>query len=197
MINTKSEIINKFFIKEMEKVSKRYINLKEEEIKAVENLLSIVKDDNIKDFLLNDFDKTLKLAKTLDNDFNETILNIYIYMNEYAYINITIEKAREIYDEIENEGYSIVDNHILYSDIKDLREYAVEKIEDMLKNSYEVDRLFDKDTLIDYFIEEVSLEQIANELADEYEEYENTLDIEPEFMFYDEEGKSYYYAQIK
>lgn len=62
--------------------------------------------------------------------------------------------------------------------------------------SYEVDRLFDKDTIIDYFVEGTSLEEVAKEMLDNYNEYKEVLNIYPEVMFEAESGQEYYYAYI-
>lgn len=84
----------------------------------------------------------------------------------------------------------------MYSKLKDLREYVSDEIDEILGSSYHIDRLFDKDTIIDYFLEGTSIEEIAREMIDNYDEYEEVLDIEPEIMFESKYGQTYYYAYV-
>ena len=84
----------------------------------------------------------------------------------------------------------------MYSKLKDLREYVSDEIDEILSSSYQIDRLFDKETIIDYFLEGTSIEEIAREMIDNYDEYEEVLDIEPEVMFQSKHGQVYYYAYI-
>ncbi len=56
--------------------------------------------------------------------------------------------------------------------------------------------MFDKDTIIDYFLEGTSIGEIAREMVNNCDEYEDILNIEPEIMFEAENGQEYYYAYI-
>ena len=47
-----------------------------------------------------------------------------------------------------------------------------DEIDGILSSPYEIDRLFDKDTIIDYFLEGVTIEAVAREIVNNYDEYE-------------------------
>lgn len=190
-----SQIINKFFTNELSKVTEKYNNLDADKISKIEELMNKITDEELKEELYLDFSKTLELIKQLGSDFEEAVLNIYVFMNKYDEF-INIEKAKQIYEEVNYKGYYTDQDIIIYSRLEDIRDYVKDNINDIMSNSYEVDRLFDKDTLIDYLIDGKSIEDIGKELIDNESEYEEILDIKPEIICTDKSNDRYYYAKL-
>lgn len=190
-----SKIINKFFTNELSKVTEKYNNLDADKIRKIEELMNNVSDIELKEQLYSDFNKVMELVKQLGDDFEESVLNIYVFLNkndEY----IDIEKAKEIYEEVNYKGYYTDDDIIIYSRLEDIREYVKDNIHDILCNSYEIDRIFDKDTIIDYLIDGKSIDDIGRELLDNESEYAEILDITPELICTDKNNDKYYYAKL-
>ena len=190
-----SKIINKFFTNELIKITEKYNKLDSDKISKIEVLMNKISDEDFKQELYSNFDEVIKLVHELDEDLEDAVLNIYVFMNkndEY----IDIEKAKKIYEEVNYNGYYTDEYIIIYSRLEDIREYVKDNIHDILSNSYEVDRIFDKDTIIDYLIDGKSIDDIGRELLDNESEYADILDISPEFICTDKNNDKYYYAKL-
>lgn len=195
MLKNESKILNEFFMKDLTKLIEKYNKIDEVAVEKLEALVAKVDDNEIKETLMKDLDVTLALVDELGEEVDDDVIQLYFFIkNNIKEINIIGAKA--IYEEIAFRGYSKLDDIIMYSKLKDLRKYVSEEIDELLGSSYHIDRLFDKDTIIDYFLEGTSIEEIAREMIDNYDEYEEVLDIEPELMFESKHGESYYYAYV-
>lgn len=195
MLKNESKILNEFFMKDLTKLIEKYNKMDEVTVGKLEDLVAKVDDNEIKEILMKDLDTTLALVDELGEEVEDDVIQLYFFIkNNIKEINII--EAKTIYEEIAFRGYSKLDDIIMYSKLKDLREYVSDEIDDILSSSYQLDRLFDKDTIIDYFLEGTSIEEIAREMIDNYDEYEEVLDIEPDVMFESKYGESYYYAHI-
>ena len=195
MLKNKSKILNVFFMKDLTKLIEKYNNMDKDIVEKLEALVAKVDDNEIKETLMNDLDVTLVLVDELGGEVDDDVIKLYFFIkNNIKEINII--EAKVIYEEIAFRGYSKLDDIIMYSKLKDLREYVSDEIDEILGSSYHIDRLFDKDTIIDYFLESTSIEEIAREIIDNYDEYEEVLDIEPEIMFESKYGQTYYYAYV-
>ncbi|WP_160690088.1 hypothetical protein [Clostridium sp. C2-6-12] len=190
-----SHIINKFFTNELSRLTEKYNNLDVNKISGIEELMNKITDEELKEELYLDFNKVLELVKKLGDDFEEAILNIYVFINKNDEF-IDIEKAKQIYEEVSYKGYYTDQDIIIYSRLEDIRDYIKDNISDIMGNSYEVDRLFDKDTLIDYLIDGKSIEDIGKELVGNESEYEEILDIKPELICTNKNNERYYYAKL-
>lgn len=190
-----SQIINKFFTNELSKITEKYNKLDSDKINKIEVLMNKISDEDFKQELYSDFDEVIKLVNELDEDLEEAVLNIYVFMNkndEY----IDIEKAKKIYEEVNYNDYYTDGDIIIYSRLEDIREYVKDNIHDILTNSYEVNRIFDKDTIIDYLIDGKSIDDIGRDLLENESEYAEILDIKPEIICTDKNNDKYYYAKL-
>lgn len=190
-----SQIINKFFTNELSKITEKYNKLDSDKINKIEVLMNKISDEDFKQELYSDFDEVIKLVNELDEDLEEAVLNIYVFMNkndEY----IDIEKAKKIYEEVNYNDYYTDGDIIIYSRLEDIREYVKDNIHDILTNSYEVNRIFDKDTITDYLIDGKSIDDIGRDLLENESEYAEILDIKPEIICTDKNNDKYYYAKL-
>lgn len=195
MLKNESKILNEFFMKDLTKLIEKYNKIDEVVVEKLEALVAKVDDNEIKETLMKDLDATLALVDELGEEVDDDVIQLYFFIkNNIKEINII--EAKAIYEEISFRGYSKLDDIIMYSKLKDIREYVSDEIDDILSSSYQLDRLFDKDTIIDYFLEGTSIEEIAREMIDNYDEYEEVLDIEPDVMFESKHRQEYYYAYV-
>ena len=190
-----SQIINRFFTNELSKVTEKYNKLDSDKITKIENLMKSISDEELKQELYSDLSKALKFVNELGDDFEEAVLNIYMFMNENDEF-IDAKKANEIYEEVNYNGYYTDQDIIIYSRLEDIKQYVKENIHDIMSNSYEVSRIFDKDTLIDYLIDGKSIEDIEKDLIENDSEYVDILDISPELICTDKNNNCYYYAKL-
>lgn len=176
MLKNESKILNEFFMKDLTKLIEKYNKIDEVIVEKLEDLVAKVDDNEIKEILMKDLDVTLALVDELGDEVDNDVIQLYFFIkNNIKEINII--EAKLIYEEIEFRGYSKLDDVIMYSKLKNLREYVSGEIDEILSSSYQIDRLFDKETIIDYFLEGTSIEEIAREMIDNYDEYEEVLDI--------------------
>lgn len=195
MLKNESKILNEFFMKDLIKLIEKYNNIDKEIIEKLECLVDKVVDKAIKEVLMKDFNTTITLISELSDDVGNDVLQLYFFIkNNIKEINII--EVKSIYEEMQYKGYSKLDDVIMYSKLEDLREYVSDEIDGILSCSYEVDRLFDKDNIIDYFLEGTSIREIAREMVNNCDEYQEVLNIDPEVMFEAENGQEYYYAYI-
>lgn len=191
-----SKIINKFFTNELSSITEKYNKLDDKTIQKIEEVMNKIYDEDFKQKLYSDFDEVMRMINEMEDDFEEAILNIYVFINrKNEFINVS--KAREIYEQVNCNGYYTDGDIIIYSRLQDIEEYVKENIHDIMSNSYEVDRLFDKETLIDYLIDGKGVEDIEKDMVENYDEYTSILDITPEIIYSDENNNIYYYAQLE
>ncbi|MGG7144772.1 hypothetical protein ACQPVP_15115 [Clostridium nigeriense] len=195
MLECESNILSKFFMKDLTKLIQKYNNINKETIEKLEILVERVDNKEIKSILMSNLDVTINLIDELGGEIDSNVIQLYFFIKDNIK-EINIIEAKSIYEEIEYRGYSKFDDIIMYSKLQDLREYVSDEIDGILSSPYEIDRLFDKDTIIDYFLEGITIEEVAREIVTNYDEYEEVLGIEPEVMFTSEDGQEYYYAHI-
>ena len=195
MITNQSEVINKLFFKELQELIHKYNNMDTRTIQIIESIYLDMKDSNLKEYLLSDKDKLEEVIQYYNS--NETDINEITF---FAWCNwhieeMSIRSCEAYYMDLWENGYTEVDEYLIYSNSKDLKDYTRDKLEDMLESSYDIDRLFEKEEIIDFWLEGTS----KNELIDEMiynTEIEDILDIDPDYCFTFSDDNEYIYAKI-
>lgn len=91
-----SSIIQQYVIREIKKVLDKYKIANQEDIRKVERLIDSITNENIKEELLNDWDKALKLANEIgDNKVNDVIISMYQWLKDNTSMTISIEDVIE------------------------------------------------------------------------------------------------------
>lgn len=195
--NNISPIIQNFMMNEINSVIHKYNNVKQEEAEKIEGLLLKVDEEKFKEELLKDFDKALNIAIELEgNEVNKNQINMYLWLKRYIDEKIQINDVIRYSEEIESNGYIEADKtSIIYKKGCCLKDLAREKLEYMLEDSYFVDKLLDKDSLIEYWMNSTSKEEIIEELVDGIE-IEELLDFSMDTITTNEYGVEYIYAEI-
>ncbi|MGG7175886.1 hypothetical protein ACQPV1_21700 [Clostridium neonatale] len=84
---------------------------------------------------------------------------------------------------------------MIYIEGTNLKDIAVEKLETMLEDIYFVDKLLDKDSLIEYFINGTSKDEVIRELVNGIE-IEELLDMNIQTIFENNYNEHYMYAEL-
>ena len=195
MITNKSEVINKLFFKELQDLIHKYNNMDTRTIQIIESIYLDMKDSNLKEYLLSEKDKLEEVIQYYNSneiDINE--ITFFAWCNWHIE-EMSIRACDSYYMDLWENGYTEIDEYLIYSKSKDLKDYTRDKLDDMLESSYDIDRLFDKDQIIDFWLEGTS----KNELIDEMiysTEIEDILDIVPDYCFTFSDNKEYVYASI-
>lgn len=197
MINTKSEIINKLFFRELQHLMNKYNSMNEDTITAIESVIDGVVDQDLQQYLI---DTPYKLNEIVDkmnkDDRVETdAISFFTWYNQ-AITDIGIEDAINKLEELQEYKYLKIDEYLIHGDDKDMMQYAKEELDDMLDMEYHVDRLLDKDIIIDMWINGTTKEEIIEEIVDN-SEVEEILELNSQYAFTTTRGYEYRYSQIE
>lgn len=118
--NNFSPIIQRFMMNEINAVINKYSNIESEKLEYVEELLSRMEDSKFKEELIQDFDKTLKLATEIgENIVDKFQIEAYLWMKEHFDSNISINELIRHIEEVEAEGYvEVKEGVIIYKKIR-------------------------------------------------------------------------------
>ena len=194
--NNFSSIIQNFMMNEINSVINKYSNIEPKKLEYVEALISKV-DGEFKEELLQDFDKTLKLATEIgESDVDNFKINIFLWIKNNSNLEVSISEVISYIEAVEEEGYvSIDEGIIIYKKDSDLTFLAREKLENMLDQERFVDKLLDKDSLIEYWMNGTSKDQVIRELVNGIE-VEELLNFDSKFIVENQHGEKYMYAEI-
>ncbi|WP_428818118.1 hypothetical protein ACQR2L_19215 (plasmid) [Clostridium butyricum] len=195
--NNFSPIMQNFMMNEINVVIQKYNNIKLEEVEKIESLLLKISDEKFKEELLKDFDEALKIAIELgDNDLSSNQINLYLWLRKNIDKGIQVNDVIRYSEEIELSGYIEVDEtSIIYKKGSCLKDLAREKLEHMLESSYFVDKLLDKDLLVEYWMNGTSKDEIIEELVDGVE-IEELLGFSMDTITINKYSDEYIYAEI-
>lgn len=195
MINNKSEIINKLFFNELKELIDKYNNIEDKTVYVIEKIFTRIEDEEIKNYLIRDSSKLQDLVNRYNKiehlNIDEAIFFAWYNLN----INtISIDKASEYYYELTTSNYIEVENHLIYTNEKDLRDYAKDELDRMLSSEFHIDRLLEKDILIDMWLNNTSKEDVIEEILMS-DDIEDMLDLSPEYAFTLTNGIEYRYSE--
>lgn len=196
MNNNFSSIIQTFMMNEINSVINKYSNIDPKKLMDLEALISKV-DGAFKEELLQDFGKALKLATEIgESDVDNFKINVFLWIKNSSNLELSISEVIRYIEEVEEEGYVSVDEGIIiYKKGTDLTHFAREKLETMLEEERFVDKLLDKDSLIEYWMNGTSKDQVIRELVNGIE-VEELLDFDSKFIIENEHGEEYMYSEI-
>ena len=192
-----SEIMQGFITNEINAILDKYNNIDSDRISQVENLISQIDDEELKKELLSDFNKTSQLATEIGNKCVDNFsVKIYMWIRSSTNLDLNIDGIENLIQEIEEKGYcEINDNTVIYIDGTNLKNYAVGKLETMLNDSYYVDKILDKDSLIEYFINGTRKDEVIRELVNGIE-IEELLDMNIQTIFENNYNQRYMFAEL-
>lgn len=197
IINTNlSPIIKNFMMNDINKVINKYNNMEEEKVQKIESLISKIDDEEIRKELLLDFEQTLKISMEIDNsNVDNSIIKAYLWIKNNCDVDININRLVRVFEDVETDGYGFIyDDKVIYKMNAGLENLEREKLEYLLETESFISNTFDKDTLIDMWINKTTKEEIQEELIREVDADE-LLNMRSELMF-DSENDEYMFAEI-
>lgn len=194
MINNKSEIINKLFFDELKELVDKYNNIDDKTITIIERIDNEIEDKYIKEYILKDSNKLDEIVIEYKNPNNLDIDKIIFF----AWYNLNIEEISmknisNYYNELIFQNYTENDNYLIYTNKNDLREYVKNELDYMLDIETHIDRLFDKDTIIDFWLNSTTKEELIKEMMLD-DDVEEILDLSPEYAFTLSNGIEYVFS---
>ena len=193
-----SDIVQRFLMKEINKVIAKYSKVSNDNIEVVEGLMKLIEDEEFKEELYKDFDNTLKIAKELEECVEDRadIISMYLGIKDNTELKVSIKEVIKYYDDLKDNDYILIDGrHLIYKKDSNLKSLARLLLEDMIEDECHVDRLLDKDTIISYWVEGVSKREAIDELLADGE-VEDILDLDSVYIF-SSKVDEYLYSEIE
>ena len=191
-----SSIIQQYVIREIKKVLDKYKNIKTEEISSVEKLINSISNKELKEEFLNDWSMSVKIAKEIgENEVDDRIISMYQNLKSNGLEELSIGHVINWCNELDEQGYIMIDDYsIIYKSSANLKDVARRLLDELLDDAIYVDSLIDKDSLVEYWIEQTSKEEVIEDLI-RGSNIEELLGLVPETVYEDEYNK-YLYSEV-
>ena len=192
-----SSIIQQYIIREIKKVLDKYKSITTEKITGIEKLINSISDKELKEEFLNDWSMSVKIAKEIgENEVDDRIISMYQNLKGNGLEELSIGHVINWCNELDEQGYVMIYEYsIIYKSSANLKDIARVLLDDMLDDAIHVDALIDKDSLVEYWIEQASKEEVIDDLI-KGSNIEELLGIVPETIYEDEYNK-YLYSEIE
>lgn len=191
-----SSIIQQYIIREIKKVLDKYKSITTEEIRNVEKLINSIRNKELKEEFLNYWSMSVKIAKEIgENEVDDMIISMYQNLKGNGLEELSIGHVINWCNELDEQGYVMIDDYsIIYKSSANLKDVARRLLDDLLDDAIYVDSLIDKDSLVEYWIEQISKEEVIDDLI-RGSNIEELLGLDPETIYEDEYNK-YLYSEI-
>ena len=191
-----SSIIQQYIIREIKNVLDKYKSITTEEITSIENLINSISNEELKEEFLNDWNMSVKIAKDIgENEVDDRIISMYQNLKGNGLEELSIGHVINWCNELDEQGYVMIDDYsIIYKSSANLKDVAKELLDELLDDAIYVDSLIDKDSLVEYWIEKTSKEDVIDDLI-RGSNIEELLGLDPETIYEDEYNK-YLYSEI-
>lgn len=160
-----SSIIQQYVIREIKKVLDKYKSISTE-IRNVEKLINSISNEELKEEFLNDWSMSVKISKEIgENEVDDRIISMYQNLKSNGLEELSIGHVINWCNELDEQGYVMIDDYsIIYKSSANLKDVLRELLDDMLDDALYVDSLIDKDSLVEYWIEQTSKEDVIDDL---------------------------------
>ena len=196
MIKIKSDILNRLFFKELQQLIRKYNEIDSSTQEVIESIINHINDEKLGEYLLNNpskLDEIVSVIKIKNIDMD--VIPFFIWYNSDIK-DMSIENAIINYETLDINGYVEIEEYLIYRSEKYLKEYAKEALETMLDDEHTIDRLFDKDMIIDFWLNKTDKYEVMYEIL-ENDDLEDVLDINPEYAFKVGSGIEYKYSLVE
>lgn len=191
-----SSIIQQYIIREIKKVLDKYKSITTEEISSIEKLINSIINKELKEEFLNDWSMSVKIAKEVgENEVDDRIISMCQNLKGNGLEELSIGHVINWCNELDEQGYVMLDDYsIIYKSSANLKDVARKLLDELLDDAIYVDALIDKDSLVEYWIEQTSKEDVIDDLI-RVSNIEELLGLVPETVYEDEYNK-YLYSEI-
>ena len=191
-----SSIIQQYIIREIKKILDKYKSITTEEISSVEKLINSISNEELKEEFLNDWSMSVKIAKEVgENEVDDRIISMYQNLKGNGLEELSIGHVINWCNELDEQVYIMIDDYsIIYKSSANLKDVARRLLDELLDDAIYVNSLIDKDSLVEYWIEQTSKEDVIDDLI-RGSNIEELLGLAPENIYEDEYNK-YLYSEI-
>ena len=191
-----SSITQQYIIREIKKILDKYKSITTEEISSVEKLINSISNEELKEEFLNDWSMSVKISKEIgENEVDDRIISMYQNLKSNGLEELSIGHVINWCNELDEQGYVMIDDYsIIYKSSANLKDVARRLLDELLDDALYVDSLIDKDSLVEYWIEQTSKEDVIDDLIRGVN-IEELLGLVTETIYEDEYNK-YLYSEI-
>lgn len=184
------------FFKELQQLIRKYNEIESSTQEVIESIINHIDDEELGEYILNNPSKLDEVVNAVkDRNIDMDIILFFIWYNSQIK-DMSIENAIMNYETLDINGYLEIEEYLIYRSEKYLKEYAKEALETMLDDESTIDRLFDKDMIIDFWINKTDKYEVMDEIL-QNDDLEEVLDINPEYAFTIASGVEYKYSMIE
>ena len=191
-----SSIIQQYIIREIKKVLDKYKSITTEEISSIEKLINSISNEELKEEFLNDWSMSVKIAKEIgENEVDDRVISMYQNLKSNGLEELSIGHVINWCNELDEQGYVMIDDYsIIYKSSANLKDVARRLLDELLDDAIYVDSLIDKDSLVEYWVEQTSKEEVIDDLI-RGNNIEELLGLIPETI-YEDEYEKYLYSEV-
>lgn len=186
--------LREVFLNELEVLLTRHSEVaeaKRELIKRAVTLIKRVANSNKKLTLNN----VLEVSQLLENQ-REEVVELYAWYKLNAGDKMTIEEIKDCLEELGTNGFYIRKENLIYLENTSMRKIKEYILEELIEEEYFVDKLFDKEELIEMWLEGTSKEEVIKDMANSAE-LEEILENEPRLAYSSAELGNIIYVYIE
>ena len=193
MINKNSDILNELFLRELQVLIKKYNGIDEDTKTKIETIMETLKDEELKEYLMDNPNKLKELIEEKNEKELDKDIVIFFAWHNLKIGEVDVKKVKEYIEELKINSYIELEEYIIYRMEDDLKDYAKETLEERLEQEYYVDKLFDKETIIEMWINKTTKEEMIQEIVDNVN-IEEALELHPQYSFTLGNGTLYKYS---
>lgn len=193
VINKNSDILNKLFLRELQVLIKKYNGIDEDTKTKIEIIMETLNDEELKEYLMDNPNKIKELIEEKNEKELDKDIVIFFAWHNLKIGEVDVKKVKEDIEELKINNYVELEDYIIYRNEDDLKDYAKETLEERLEQEYYVDKLFDKETIIEMWINRTTKEEMIKEIVDNVN-IEEALELQSQYAFTFGNGTLYKYS---
>ena len=196
MIEIKTQYLTRLFFKELKQLIKKFEDIDSSTQEAIEVISNQIDDEELREYLLDNpskLDEAVSAIKSKDIDMD--VISFFAWYNSEIK-DMSMDNAIIDYETLHRDGCLEIEDYLIYRSEKYIKEYAKEALEVMLDDEHTIDRLFDKDMIIEFWINKTDKDEVIDEIL-QNNDLEEVLDISPNYAFKVSSGIEYKYAVVE
>lgn len=161
-----SEILNRVFFNEVKRLADKYKSISDNQKEMIQNFLQTME---VKGVAVDEIDNIEQVLRLSSEGITDEELSLYkVIGEENLQSNISIQEAKDYYYGLRENGYVMINNkYLIYEQDKNLRDFLSDQMEELLADKDYIDKVFTKDEIIEFWVNETSREEAKRKLINE------------------------------
>ena len=152
MIDKENKIISNLILKEIEIVVNKYYNMDNHTKEKIKSIISILKDNNLKSYLINNPNKINEIVEEMEiENINEDIITLFAWLN-LENRKTSIKDTIAYYEEIKKNNYIKIGRYTISKSNEITNDDVKKGIEERIKDKSFLERTINKNKLADIWI---------------------------------------------